>query len=40
LLEQFERDGVRLKSLQNGVDPSTTMGKAVLQNGSVTDRIP
>jgi len=35
LLEQFEREGVKLKSLQDGIDPSTTMGKAMLQIGAV-----
>ena len=35
LLEQFERDGVKLRSLQDGIDPSTSMGKAMLQIGAV-----
>lgn len=35
LLEQFEQDGIKLKSLQDGIDPSTTMGKAMLQIGAV-----
>ncbi|WP_425373702.1 recombinase family protein [Lichenihabitans psoromatis] len=35
LLEQFEQDGVKLRSLQDGIDPSTTMGKAMLQIGAV-----
>lgn len=35
LLEQFEREGVKLQSLQDGIDPSTTMGKAMLQIGAV-----
>lgn len=35
LLEQFERDGVRLRSLQDGIDPSSVMGKAMLQIGAV-----
>lgn len=35
LLEQFEREGVRLLSLQDGIDPSTVMGKAMLQIGAV-----
>jgi DNA invertase Pin-like site-specific DNA recombinase len=35
LLEQFERDGVKLQSLQDGIDPSTSMGKAMLQIGAV-----
>lgn len=35
LLERFERDGIRLRSLQDGIDPSTAMGKAMLQIGAV-----
>lgn len=35
LLEQFERDGIQLRSLQDGIDPSTVMGKAMLQIGAV-----
>jgi len=35
LLEQFERAGVRLLSLQDGIDPSSVMGKAMLQIGAV-----
>jgi DNA invertase Pin-like site-specific DNA recombinase len=35
LLEQFERDGIRLRSLQDGIDPSSVMGKAMLQIGAV-----
>jgi DNA invertase Pin-like site-specific DNA recombinase len=35
LLEQFEREGVKLRSLQDGIDPSTSMGKAMLQIGAV-----
>ena len=35
LLEQFEQDGVKLRSLQDGIDPSTSMGKAMLQIGAV-----
>lgn len=35
LLEQFERDGIKLRSLQDGIDPSTAMGKAMLQIGAV-----
>ena len=35
LLEQFERDGVKLRSIQDGIDPSTSMGKAMLQIGAV-----
>lgn len=35
LLEQFEREGVRLLSLQDGIDPSSVMGKAMLQIGAV-----
>lgn len=35
LLERFERDGVRLRSLQDGIDPSSVMGRAMLQIGAV-----
>ena len=35
LLEQFKRDGIRLRSLQDGIDPSSIMGKAMLQIGAV-----
>lgn len=35
LLEQFERDGVRLHSLQDGIDPASVMGRAMLQIGAV-----
>ena len=35
LLEQFEREGVRLRSLQDGIDPASVMGKAMLQIGAV-----
>jgi DNA invertase Pin-like site-specific DNA recombinase len=35
LLEQFEQDGVKLRSLQDGIDPSTSLGKAMLQIGAV-----
>lgn len=35
LLEKFEREGVRLLSLQDGIDPSSVMGKAMLQIGAV-----
>ena len=35
LLEQFEREGIRLLSLQDGIDPSSVMGKAMLQIGAV-----
>ncbi len=35
LLEKFEQDGVKLRSLQDGIDPSTSMGKAMLQIGAV-----
>jgi DNA invertase Pin-like site-specific DNA recombinase len=35
LLEQFEREGVKLRSLQDGINPSTSMGKAMLQIGAV-----
>lgn len=35
LLERFERDGIRLRSLQDGIDPSSVMGRAMLQIGAV-----
>ena len=35
LLEQFEREGIKLRSLQDGIDPSSVMGKAMLQIGAV-----
>jgi DNA invertase Pin-like site-specific DNA recombinase len=35
LLERFEREGIRLRSLQDGIDPSTPMGNAMLQIGAV-----
>ena len=35
LLEQFECDGIRLGSLQDGIDPTSVMGKAMLQIGAV-----
>src|SRR6478735_458524 len=35
LLEQFESEGIKLRSLQDGIDPSTSMGKAMLQIGAV-----
>ena len=35
LLEQFEREGIRLRSLQDGIDPTSVMGKAMLQIGAV-----
>ena len=35
LLERFEREGIRLRSLQDGIDPSSVMGKAMLQIGAV-----
>ena len=35
LLERFERDGVRLRSLQDGIDPASVMGRAMLQIGAV-----
>ncbi|KQT56207.1 MULTISPECIES: recombinase family protein [unclassified Aureimonas] len=35
LLEQFERDGIKLQSLQDGIDPSTALGRAMLQIGAV-----
>ena len=35
LLERFEQDGIRLHSLQDGIDPSSVMGRAMLQIGAV-----
>jgi DNA invertase Pin-like site-specific DNA recombinase len=35
LLEQFESEGIRLRSLQDGIDPTSIMGKAMLQIGAV-----
>jgi DNA invertase Pin-like site-specific DNA recombinase len=35
LLEAFDRDGIRLQSLQEGIDPSTPLGRAMLQIGAV-----
>ncbi len=35
LLEQFETEGIRLRSLQDGIDPASVMGKAMLQIGAV-----
>lgn len=35
LLERFERDGIRLRSLQDGIDPASVMGRAMLQIGAV-----
>ena len=35
LLEQFEREGIRLRSLQDGIDPASVMGKAPLQIAAV-----
>ncbi|WP_062236708.1 recombinase family protein [Aureimonas sp. N4] len=35
LLEQFERDDIKLQSLQDGIDPSTALGRAMLQIGAV-----
>src|SRR3954447_913151 len=35
LLERFEREGIRLRSLQDGIDPSSVMGRAMLQIGAV-----
>ena len=35
LLERFEKGGIRLQSLQDGIDPSSVMGKAMLQIGAV-----
>src|SRR3954447_25291273 len=32
---EVERDGVKLRSIQDGIDPSTSMGKAMLQIGAV-----
>ena len=35
LLERFEREGIRLRSLQDGIDPASVMGRAMLQIGAV-----
>ena len=35
LLDQFEREGIRLRSLQDGIDPTSVMGEAMLQIGAV-----
>ena len=35
LLERFERDGIRFRSLQDGIDPASVMGRAMLQIGAV-----
>ncbi len=35
LLERFERDGICLRSLQDGIDPASVMGRAMLQIGAV-----
>ena len=35
LLNEFEREGIRLRSLQDGIDPASVMGKAMLQIGAV-----
>lgn len=35
LLERFERDGIRLRSLQDGIDPASVIGRAMLQIGAV-----
>ncbi len=35
LLKQFEREGVRLRSLQDGINPASVMGGAMLQIGAV-----
>src|SRR3954466_15895586 len=35
LLERFERDGIRLRSLQDGIDPASVVGRAMLQIGAV-----
>jgi DNA invertase Pin-like site-specific DNA recombinase len=34
-LERFERDGIRLRSLRDGIDPASVMGRAMLQIGAV-----
>ena len=35
LLERFERGGICLRSLQDGIDPASVMGRAMLQIGAV-----
>jgi DNA invertase Pin-like site-specific DNA recombinase len=35
LLEQFGREGIKLRSLQDGIDPTSVMGKAMRQIGAV-----
>ena len=35
LLERFEREGIRFRPLQDGTDPASVMGKAMLQIGAV-----
>jgi len=35
LLEQFERESIRLRSLQDGIDPASVMGRTMLQIGAV-----
>jgi len=35
LLEHFEREGICLRSLQDGIDPASVMGRAMLQIGAV-----
>lgn len=35
LLEELDRDNIKLQSLQEGIDPSTTLGRALLQLGAV-----
>lgn len=35
LLEELEKQNIGLRSLQDGIDPSTIMGKAMLQIGAV-----
>lgn len=35
LLERFEHEGIRLRSLQDGIDPASVMGRATLQIGAV-----
>lgn len=38
LLERFEREGIRLRSLQDGIDPASVMGRAMLQIGAIWAR--
>ncbi len=35
LLERFERDGIRLRSPHDGIDPAPVMDRAMLQIGVV-----